>query len=169
MAFPPTIILRHRRENLKKCSLRGLEQREDMRFLTYPRDPLPPLDGYVMLSMEGPQISNADAALGLFILDATWRYAEVMERFVQKSGAPVLLRSLPAHLKTAYPRRQEDCAHPDRGLASVEALYAAYFLMGRDVAGLLDAYHWKEQFLDMWSVPLVWPQSGVAEGTDQVH
>lgn len=100
-----------------------------------------------MLAMEGPLLSAADGNHGLFILDATWRYAEVMERFVQKSAAPVLFRSLPPLLRTAYPRRQDDCADPERGLASVEALYAAYRLMGRDTAGLLDAYHWKEQFL----------------------
>lgn len=148
MLFPQTIILRHRRENLKKCSLRGLEPREDMRFLTYPKDRLPPLEGYVMLAMEGPVLSRADSGYGLFIIDATWRYAEVMERFVEKNaGVSILQRSLPGSLRTAYPRRQDDCADPERGLASVEALYAAYFLMGRDVAGLLDAYHWNEEFI----------------------
>jgi len=56
-------------------------------------------------------------------------------------------RSLPIDLKTAYPRRQEDCQDPERGLASVEALFAAYTILGRDTTGLLDFYYWKEDFL----------------------
>jgi pre-rRNA-processing protein TSR3 len=32
-------------------------------------------------------------------------------------------------------------------LASIEAIYVAYQLMGRDTTGLLDLYHWREQFL----------------------
>lgn len=147
MSFSPTIILRHRKENLKKCSLRGLETRTDMRFFTYPRDALPPLDGYVMLSMDGPLLSEDDNQYGLFLIDGTWRYADVMGRFVARTGAPVIHRSLPASLRTAYPRRQDDCAEPERGLASVEALYAAYVLMGRSGEGILDNYHWRDEFL----------------------
>ena len=149
MNFPPTVILRHRRENLKKCSLRGLETREDMHFFTYPKHALPPLYGYIMLSMEGPVIASADQSHGLFIIDGTWRYAEVMGQFVERSNVPVILRSLPASLRTAYPRRQDHCAEPERGLASVEALYAAYFLMGRETSGLLDNYRWKDEFLQL--------------------
>lgn len=149
LEFPPTVILRHRRENLKKCSLRGLEGRQDMQFLTYPRDPLPFLNGYVALSMEGPQLSLDDKNLGLLLIDGTWRYAEVMDRFVEKSGNPIVPRSLPQNIRTAYPRRQDDCPDPERGLASVEALYIAYFLMGRNTKGILDLYHWKQQFFDL--------------------
>ena len=36
---------------------------------------------------------------------------------------------------------------PDHGLASIEALFAAYHLMGRPTDGLLDHYRWAEQFL----------------------
>jgi pre-rRNA-processing protein TSR3 len=32
-------------------------------------------------------------------------------------------------------------------LASVEALYAAYHILGRPTAGLLDHYRWAEAFL----------------------
>jgi pre-rRNA-processing protein TSR3 len=49
--FLPTIILRHKKENLKKCSLRGLEPREDLRFFTYPHKMDFSLDGYVMLHL----------------------------------------------------------------------------------------------------------------------
>ena len=145
--FPPTIILRHRRENLKKCSLRGLETREDMRFYTYPIDILPDLSGYCLLTLDAPPLTIADKHLGLFLIDGTWRYAERMERQLPEPYRFVR-RSIPPGTLTAYPRRQEDCPEPTLGLASVEALYIAYCILGRKPDGLLDNYHWKENFLE---------------------
>lgn len=141
--FPKTVVLRHRRENLKKCSLRGLESRSDFLFYTYPKDCLPKLSNYIMLSLDAPPLSSEDSHKGLFILDATWRYATVMAKGIEG----VEVRSIPSHFRTAYPRRQEDCLDPERGLASIEAIYIAYQLMERDVTGLLDHYYWKENFL----------------------
>ena len=144
--FPPTLILRHNRENLKKCTLSGLENRPDFNFLTYPSSKLPNLDQYCILTLDAPQLSPEDANRGLFLIDGTWRYAQVMSKIIPKEGAHVF-RSLPSHFQTAYPRRQPDCPDPERGLASIEALYAAYFILGRSTEGLLDRYHWKEEFL----------------------
>lgn len=150
--FPPTIIIRHRRENLKKCSLRGLEPRPDMLFCHYPaKVPMPSLEGYIMLALDGPPLTAADAGHGLLLLDATWRHAETMRQYVDneiaKQGVSVERRSIPSGFRTAYPRRQEDCPDPDAGLASVEALYIAYRIMGRDTGGLLDNYYWRDNFL----------------------
>jgi len=137
------VIVRHRKENLKKCSLRGLETRADFLFVPYPlRDPLPCLDNYVVLSLEGPPLSQGDEERGLVLLDGTWRYAQKMAATV--SHLP--RRSLPS-LQTAYPRRQEDCHDQSRGLASIEALFAAFHILGRPTEGLLDRYYWKERFL----------------------
>lgn len=142
MLFPPTIILRHNRENLKKCSLRGLESREDMVFYTYPlKRELPDLSNYVVLALDAPPLTKEDAEMGLFLIDGTWRYAEKMFKGLKP---PFEMRSLPRDAKTAYPRRQEDC----RGFASCEALYLAYDILGRDTKGLLDHYRWKEAFLN---------------------
>ena len=144
--FPPTIILRHRKENLKKCSLRGLEGRPDFRFFAYPKDALPDLSGYFLLTMDAPLLQEADKPLGVFLIDGTWNYAELMQRQLAK---PHLFqkRSLPSRFLTAYPRRQEGCADPSRGLASVEALYLALLLLGRETQGLLDNYYWRDEFL----------------------
>lgn len=139
--FPPTSILRHRKENLKKCSLRGLESREDMRFYTYPWNcPKPDLSNYVVLAVDGKELSKEDSDKGIFLVDGTWRYAEKM---LPTLGDLIEKRSLPKTL-TAYPRKQEI----EDGLASVEALYLAYLILGRDPKGLLDHYHWKEEFLN---------------------
>lgn len=142
--FPPTIILRHKRENLKKCSLRGLEDRSDILFLRYPIDTLPDLTHYCVLSLDAPPLTIEDRHLGLFLIDGTWRHAQTMSRLVPPS---VPKRSLPSHFRTAYPRRQDDCSDPDRGLASVEALYLAYQILGRSTEGLLTNYYWKESFI----------------------
>lgn len=146
LIFPPTIILRHRKENLKKCSLRGLESRPDIDFFTYPKETLPDLTGYFLLALDAPPLTAEDANLGIFLIDGTWRYAELMYR-QQPLPHRFVLRSLPSHFSTAYPRRQDDCAEPSRGLASVEALFLTYSILGRDTQGLLDHYHWKEDFL----------------------
>jgi len=124
-----------------------LESREDFRFFTYPKQELPHLENYVLLTLDAPELSEKDDDCGLLILDGTWRYAEKM--YQQVTGKQEFIRrSLPKGWKTAYPRRQEDCPDPEQGLASVEAIYAAYSVLGRDTAGLLDYYYWKENFLN---------------------
>ena len=145
--FPPTVILRHQRENLKKCSLRGLETREDMIFFTYPKQgDLPLLEDYILFAVDAPPLTAEDRESGFLFIDATWRLAEKMENFVL-SRQTFKRRSLPSNLRTAYPRYQTGCPDPQRGLATVEAIYTAYRLTGRPVEGLLNNYYWKDQFL----------------------
>lgn len=150
-SIPPTIVIRHRLENLKKCSLRGLEGRSDFLFITYPYHSLPSLDGYVILTLDAPPLTEADGQAGFLIVDATWRYAEKMMQPLMGLSHCVY-RSLPGHYRTAYPRRQTACSDPERGLASIEAVYLSYKLAGRDTSGLLDNYYWKEQFLTINSL-----------------
>lgn len=142
--FLPTIILRHRKENLKKCSLRGLEDRKDFLFFTYPKHPPPSLSNYILLTIDAPVLSKEDASYGLFLIDGTWKYAGVMESSLTEKP---IRRSLPPSLVTAYPRKQTFCTDPEKGLASIEALYAAYKITGRSTEGLFDRYYWKEAFM----------------------
>lgn len=146
--FPPTIVLRHQKENLKKCSLRGLESRSDFQFFTYPHAVLPTLKNYLILKVDAPPLTQDDASFGLFIIDSTWRYAERMLKFVEQK-LPLESRSIPSHFRTAYPRYQTDCPDPERGLASIEAIYIAYYLMGRETTGLLSDYYWKDPFIQL--------------------
>lgn len=143
---PFDVIIHHRRENLKKCSLRGLEKRSDLHFYTYPKDSVPPFTGLILLSFEGEPLTLADKDRGLVIVDGTWKLAQAI--YKNTPGLHELeRRSIPLQFTTAYPRRQDDCEDPERGLASVEALFVARKLQGRDTAGLLDDYYWKEKFL----------------------
>lgn len=144
MPFPKTVILRHRRENRKKCSLRGLENSPDLLFYTYPKDSLPDYSHYLCLEINAPLLSEKDAGKGLFLIDGTWRLAAVMKKQLPYSMEE---RSLPPSLQSAYPRRQSDCPNPKTGLASVEALFAAYVLLGYPYEHLLKSYLWRESFL----------------------
>lgn len=144
--FLPTIILRHYKEKLKKCSLTGLELRKDFLFYTYPKSSPKHLDNYCLLSFDGPPLSEKDADLGIYLIDGTWRYAEKMEKTLPQN---IEKRSLPHHFRTAYPRRQTGCQESSRGLASIEALYIAFCLTNRSVDGLLDHYHFKDAFLEL--------------------
>jgi pre-rRNA-processing protein TSR3 len=141
-----TIILRHRRENLKKCSLSGLETRKDLHFYTYPKDLLPELNQVIVLKVGAPILTKKDANRPLLLIDGTWKLAQTMEKSLPSN---LEARSLPPEFKTAYPRKQTGCPDPDTGLASIEALFIAHFLLGRSTSGLLDHYYWKDIFLSI--------------------
>ena len=68
---PPTIIVVHRRENRKKCSVEPLRERAGFIFWTYPDDGPESLDGYVRLGIGGPLLTEADSANGLLVIDGT--------------------------------------------------------------------------------------------------
>jgi len=100
-----------------------------------------------MLDIEAPPLTKADAGRPLLLIDATWRYAKKMCAFVETCGF-IEKRSLPGEFVTAYPRCQEDCPDPSAGLASIEALYIAFHILGLEKDYLLNGYHWKDQFLE---------------------
>jgi pre-rRNA-processing protein TSR3 len=142
MNYPPTIIVRHPKENPKKCSVMPLKGRQDVIFVGYPAKQLPPLEGYIRLAAEGPELTALDRDSGILLLDGSWRWAEPME----KAFAHVPPRALHGW-KTAYPRVSKLGTDPAHGLASIEALYLAYHILGRPTAGLLDDYRWADAFL----------------------
>ncbi len=134
-----TLIIRHKKENLKKCSLRHLERDSSLIFKSYPTDQIS-FEGYLHLKVDAPTLSFADCNYRLLLIDATWRLAAKMEQVL---SLPTHGRSLPRSLQTAYPRRQDQ----ENGLASVEALYVAHLILGRPYEHLLNYYYWKEPFL----------------------
>jgi pre-rRNA-processing protein TSR3 len=146
-----TLILRHRRENLKKCSLTGLENHPDLEFYTYPVDTLPNCSQFLLLKVGAKPLTLQDFGRGLLLIDGTWRLAQVMEKQLPWKLEE---RSLPGGYRTAYPRRQTDCPDPESGLSSREALFIAHHILGRSTEKLLDGYYWKEQFLSKNGFPL---------------
>ncbi len=136
------LIIRHQRENLKKCSLTPLHNRKDLTFISYPFNEPPSLEGYTILTGGAPVLESAEA---LCLIDATWVLAEKIDNSLDPS---IRRRSLPPGFVTAYPRKQTGCFDPLAGLASVEALFVAYHVLGLDTTGLLDNYYWKQPFLE---------------------
>jgi pre-rRNA-processing protein TSR3 len=140
----PDVVLRHPRERLSKCSLEPLRGRPDLRFLK--ATPAFSFDatGFILLAIDAPVLGPEDRHLPLLLLDSTWR---LLPSLLQKVEGWPLRRSLPAGVRTAYPRRNQEGRDPARGLASVEALYLARRLQGRPCHDLLDHYYWREAFL----------------------
>lgn len=139
---PPTIVVVHPKERRSKCTVWPLRERDDFAFWRYPNRGEESLDGYVRLGIGGPPLTPDDADVGLLVVDGTWRYAARMEA----DFADVPVRSIPVW-RTAYPRVSKWYDDPDEGLATVEAIFAAYVAIGRDTNGLLDHYHWANDFL----------------------
>lgn len=143
--FPITVIVRHQAENRKKCSIWPLREREDLLILPYPLTrSRPDLTGYIRLAAEGPELSAQDCDRGILLLDGSWRWAASMTRDFED----IPPRSL-SRWQTAYPRVSRLGTDPDNGLASVEALFLAYLILGHDTRGLLDHYRWAEEFLQI--------------------
>jgi pre-rRNA-processing protein TSR3 len=141
ISYPPTIIVRDKRENQRKCSIVPLHGRPDMIFFTHPVTSSLNLGGYVRLAADGPELSSADADSGLLLLDGSWRRAGIMTK-AYEHVPPRSLRGF----QTAYPRVSKRGTDPGNGLASVEALFLACHILGRPTEGLLDHYRWAEDF-----------------------
>lgn len=145
MIKAPVIIIRHPKERLSKCSLEPLRGREDVEFIKANPGFRFDATGYILLTLDAPLLSPADAGKPLLLLDSTWRRLPQLESCLE--GEP-LRRSLPEGIKTAYPRVSKTFTDPPGGLASVEALYVAKRIFGEEDATLLDHYRWKEEFLN---------------------
>lgn len=141
---PDTVIIRSVKENPKKCSVIPLKGKPGMILLNYPLKKTLSLPNYIRLSADGPPLSLADNDKGILLLDGSWRTAGNMER----DFASIPPRSLRQY-KTAYPRTSKLGTDPENGLASIEALYVAYFILNRNPIGLLDHYYWKKEFLEL--------------------
>lgn len=141
---PPTVIIRHRRENKKKCSLSPLTKCPGFDFHPYPGDRPQLSPQTILLSPQGPPIRPEDGPAPLLLLDSTWALLPKMTRWIDPENT-LRRRSLPPQWKTAYPR----CQEVSDGLASIEALFAAYTILGYERDHLLANYHWRSEFLEL--------------------
>ena len=139
-----TVVIRHPKERLSKCSLTPLHGREEIQFYVAKKKFQLDATGYTLLAVDAPPLTPADGERPLLVLDATWKLLPAVERAV--SGAPVR-RSIPRDVLTAYPRVGKTFPDPLGGLASVEALFIARAMLGDPDETLLDGYHWKDKFL----------------------
>ena len=139
----PVTIIRHVKERRSKCSLTPLEGREDVSFLRARPGWTFDATGFTVLGLDAPVLSSADVGRPLLLLDSTWRLLPQLESCLVGTG---VRRSLPS-VQTAYPRVSKIAHDPLGGLASVEALYFAQYLLGTADVTILDQYHWREPFI----------------------
>lgn len=137
------LILRDPRESKKKCSLTPLEGREGVRFVQYHPERRLEAGGRILLDPDGEPFSEADVGSPLLLIDCAWRRVPSLMRTVD---GELVRRRLP-NLVTAYPRVSRYFEDPVRGLASIEALYAASYLVGLPDPELLAEYRWRDEFL----------------------
>ena len=147
-ALPPITVIRHAKERISKCSLRFLHDRPEITFYKATAGFRFDATSFLLLAVDAPTLSPADRGHPLLLLDSTWRYLPQLAGCLD--GEPIR-RSLPSDVVTAYPRVSRIYEDPARGLASVEALYAAARLLGCDDPTLLDGYRWKQEFLAQFS------------------
>lgn len=139
----PVTIIRHVKERRSKCSLTPLEGREDVIFLRARAGWTFDATGFTVLGLDAPIISSADVSRPLLLLDSTWRLLPQLESCLVGT---VIRRSLPS-IQTAYPRVSKIAHDPHGGLASIEALYLAQYLLGTADVSILEEYHWRERFI----------------------
>jgi pre-rRNA-processing protein TSR3 len=144
MSSYPTTVIRHRNERLAKCSLTPLQGRPEITFLRARGQFRFDATGFIVLAVDAPVLTAADAGPPLLLLDSTWRN---LPSLLRRLDGQAILRSLPPEVRTAYPRASKVSQDPSVGLASVEALYLARKILGDDDPSLLAAYHWREVFL----------------------
>jgi pre-rRNA-processing protein TSR3 len=138
------LILRDPRESVKKCSLTPVRGLPRIRFATYDRDRRLEAGGRILLHPEGELLTAADRGRDLLLVDCAWRRVDQLLGTVDGELTP---RRLPP-LETAYPRSSKVFEDPDRGLASVEALFAALLILGDERPELLEGYRWADEFLE---------------------
>jgi len=142
----PTILIRLDKESPKKCSLTPLRERDDL-GLTWHRVRLGDeviVGKVVLLHPDGPLLSKSDASLPLCLIDSSWRD---LPRVMRGVSGEMHLRSLPENLVTAYPRKSTLFDDPAAGLATIEALHAAWACLGVRDDSLLQGYYWAEDYL----------------------
>ncbi len=135
-------IVRDPRESTRKCSLTPLRGMPDIRFFSHAVGRRVDAGARILLHPGGQELTPADRGQGLLLVDCAWR--RVPELLAQIDGA-LAPRRLPP-LTTAYPRVSHLFQDPAGGLASVEALYAALYLLGDPRPELLHGYHWSQEF-----------------------
>jgi pre-rRNA-processing protein TSR3 len=141
----PVVVIRHPKERISKCSLRHLHERPEISFFKATKTFSFDATDHLLLAVDAPPLSPADAGHPLLLLDSTWRLLPTLQSCLR--GTPIR-RSIPDDLATTcYPRASKNFEDPTRGLASVEALYLAKRLLGEDDPTLLDGYHWQREFL----------------------
>ncbi len=153
------LVLQHYKENPKKCTVTPIRKHPmvEVKVVRPARGGYPPLkiEGGILLAVGAPPLVPEDRAhLGsgsgkrLVVIDANWVKVPRIIRSL-RPREPLIGRSLPSEIQTAYPRRSKLFRDPPEGLATVEAIAAALAILGESDSTLLEGYPWAERFLEL--------------------
>lgn len=138
------LVIRDGRESAKKCSVLPLRGLPGIEIRAWVRDAPVDAMGCALLHPDGAPLTSADRGRTILLLDASWQHVAPILRDLR---GEFVLRSIPAGIGTAYPRRSKLFADPDGGLATVEALYAASAILGEAREDALARYRHAKDFL----------------------
>ncbi|MBE6412414.1 MAG: hypothetical protein E7036_07680 [Opitutales bacterium] len=138
-------VIRHPRENLKKCSLRHLHEHPNFTFHKAIDGFSFDATGFTLLEIDAPPISIEDANRPILLLDSTWHLLPKVRAKVYGNFVP---RSLPPSILTAYPRISKMHDDPN-GLATIEALYSALRAIASPDVSILKDYCFAKKFLEI--------------------
>ena len=143
---PEILLIRLRKESLKKCSLTPLRERHDLPIQWFHCNIGDEIDvgTATLLHPDGEPLSPADAGRPLLLVDSSWRD---LPRVLETVSGDFQKRCLPKNLQTAYPRKSKLFEDPETGLAGIEALHAALTLLGKRDDSLLEGYYWASAWL----------------------
>ena len=68
-----TVVIRHPKERLSKCSLTPLHGRDEIQFYVAKKNFQLDATGYTLLAVDAPPLTPADRERPLLVLDATWK------------------------------------------------------------------------------------------------
>lgn len=170
----PIVVLRHPKERRSKCTMQPMRWAPGFFFFNARPGFRYNATGHLLLAREAPVLAAEDGGWEsggrerveaewsrseafpqaadfasfptrpILLLDATWRRLPQVAECV--FGNPIQ-RSLPAGWRTAYPRVNQDGEDPIDGLATIEALFAALWVLGEARSEILRGYHWGAEFL----------------------
>jgi len=151
------LAIQYHKENHKKCTLTPLRNRPDVEIQVLRPGPsgYPPfwIEGGILLAVGAPPLERSDRAIldadpgsRVVLIDGNWVKVPAILRALRARG-PLVHRSLPEGIRTAYPRRSKLFVDPAGGLATVEAMAAAGAILGEPDPELLAGYTWREEFL----------------------
>ncbi len=140
------LIVRLKKESLRKCSLAPLIKRQPEGWRWFHCDLGDSVEAgeCTLLHPDGEPLAPTDSERPLLLVDSSWRD---LPRMLRSISGEFHRRSLPKGLRTAYPRKSNWFPDPETGLASVEALHAALAMLGRRDDSLLDGYHFGAEYL----------------------
>ena len=147
-------VLMDKKENKRKCTLHPLSYRKDFSFSTFlpGMDPIESLKSEILLHVNGKdlrEVLEERPSIGsIATIDCNWRKVEKTLNRVKKPW-PILAKIPPGFL-TAYPRKsKEEGIDPERGLASIEALFIATAFLSIWDLNLLKEFHFRDKFLQI--------------------